>query len=85
MRGFRASRAVLNFKSARYGKQYVPNSPNSDFAGPSLPQQQPVQKLPDWLKIPKAKLTLVKSEAKTKVKKRIVAKVKAAPRKRKAA
>ncbi|MBI3558507.1 MAG: hypothetical protein HY074_19730 [Deltaproteobacteria bacterium] len=51
MRGFRASRAAQNFKSAHFGKQNQQNQVNSGHNGPNSPQQQEKRPLPDWLKI----------------------------------
>ena len=52
MRGFRASRAAQNFKSAHFGKQTQQNQINAGHNGPhSQLQQQEKRQLPDWLKI----------------------------------
>ena len=53
MRGFRASRAAINFKAAHFGnaKQFQPRIIEGGLGNQQKEQHQPIQ-LPDWLKMP---------------------------------
>ncbi len=61
MRGFRASRAAQNFKSAHFGKPTHQGPTNASHQGANSTQQQEKRPLPDWLKIHETPL-----EARTK-------------------
>ena len=70
MRGFRASRAAVNFKSARFGNQPNPFQPkliNGGFHQQEQPQQK--RELPEWLRIPVTESNPEVSKLKTAKKK----------------
>lgn len=56
MRGFRASRAVQNFKSARFGRLDHQSSDKLGFGGQGPQQQQSKPELPAWLKMPQEQI-----------------------------
>lgn len=53
MRGFRASRASQNNKSARFGRDWNPQTKNEpQYFGPGQQSQTQKPELPAWLKMP---------------------------------
>lgn len=71
MRGFRASRAVHNHKTARFGRQLHGQNEgaNSGFNGgngTNVPNNVIPFNLPDWLKMPKASTKVAKKVKSTR-------------------